>query len=339
MNDIIFENVNVTTQTFVARTNLKCVDLEKAFDAIGRAVAADKNDFIKRCTYKEKSVISARADNSSPISVSASPPLSRRKRVAKSPDVSETTTRDSETSEIENYYILPRHEIDYGASTYKRKTPRRKNFLNCVTVELRDIQLDIQKINVKIFNNGVLQLTGCKRIDNAIDSIVAIFSAVDESSSSSDKFLPETIIFKIVSVMRNVDFEIGSKINRLALGAYVTRHTNYSVPPMTSSYMGVKIKIPITYAGDVPITVCEYPSRSRRVVLSKDDPDFGEAEGPVAKKARFVSVSVFQNGKVLMSGMDESVQKRCFAWFKDFIHSVRDQVLVDAKTYSFFDDD
>ena len=58
----------------------------------------------------------------------------------------------------------------------KKKTNSKKNFLNCITVVI----LFDKKINVKVFKNGVFQLTGCKNLHHAKQSIYYILQHISK---------------------------------------------------------------------------------------------------------------------------------------------------------------
>lgn len=211
-----------------------------------------------------------------------------------------------------------------------------KNFLNCVSISI----VTDKKINVKIFNNGVFQMTGCKSINHVIfcmnilvRELLLVSNCYDKDDHLCDS---SSFIYYIVSAMRNIDFEIGFKIDRQALGTHLSSNTKYSVPPMSSGYMGVKLKIPID---DSSI----YSIKIRKIIhsLSSYDESFVSYEDfytniyPNPKKLKkkyFVSVSIFQNGKVLMSGADESLQKPYYEWLKQFTYNSRNIIGLNKST-------
>jgi len=214
----------------------------------------------------------------------------------------------------------------------KKKTPKKikkvslKNFLNCVTLT---VQID-KRINVKIFNNGTFQMTGCKKRDHVGICMNAILEEFDKSENKYYTLDPleNGIVYYVISVMRNVDFDIGFKIDRSALGTYVDGNSIYSVPPMTTGYMGVKIKIPVDNVRDIRIPKIAWPSNDATSVSYEE---FFGTIYPAPKKLTkkyFVSLSVFQNGKVLISGVDEAVIKPCYYWFKDLIAKGKNEVKV-----------
>ena len=267
--------------------------------------------------------------------------------------------------------------------------PKAKNFLNCVTLS---ILLD-KKLNVKIFNNGVFQFTGCKHYRHVVDAMaiilrqfvemrcyrlcqrllrsVATSSSGDGGSGSGGDSIDGkpidtevvmsiddddddgAIVYYIVSAMRNIDFELGFKIDRQAFGNIIEQTTDYFIPPMTSGYMGVKIKIPVldttliylpkiefmykrcyddTTQPTQPTTTTTYSSIESTV---SHDIFYTNIFPKRKPKSYFVSISVFQNGKVLMSGLNETVQRPCYEWFVSMIDRVRGQINLDKPLKTF----
>lgn len=212
-----------------------------------------------------------------------------------------------------------------------------KNFLNCVTLSV----MSNKKINVKIFNNGVFQLTGCKTNQHVSFSVDTIFQEFIKAECFSFQRGETNFVYYVVSAMRNVDFEIGFKIDREALGTFISTHTEYSVPPMTTGYMGVKIKIPIDSVSNVLIPKVTYDSTdfSTRSVEYVTYDDFFRNIYPNPKKINkkyYVSISVFQNGKVLMSGIDESVQISSYEWFIKIVNEMKNLVGIDKREIKTF---
>lgn len=219
----------------------------------------------------------------------------------------------------------------------KKKTTHKKNFLNCVTV----VVLFDKKINVKIFKNGVFQLTGCKHLLHAKQSIHYILQYMSTCglndtyivvSTSQECLTHEGKISDIVcyfkSAMRNIDFELGYKINREILAKQLHLNTNINIPPITCTNMGVKIKLPINlktlpvykmHFDKYPIhTEIEYIDCFEYLIGKKmSDQDRDQ------KMNKFVSISIFQNGKVTFSCADMIYQEQFFNWFTDVMNNIK----------------
>lgn len=196
---------------------------------------------------------------------------------------------------------------------------KKKNFLNCITLH---IKTNVDKIiNVKIFHNSVLQLTGCTCVDQVKRGVKIVYRKILSSSSNA--------FFFIVPSMRNVDFDAGFKIDRLKLAKCLASYSSLSVPPMTSGYMGLKIKMPVSNEDvlDIPITYTSIDDDDDdKIIKMRDLRDTYLYKSKIFVKNRFVSISVFQNGKILISCIDESIQNIYYGRFKSILESKRDEI-------------
>jgi hypothetical protein len=107
--------------------------------------------------------------------------------------------------------------------------------------------------------------------------------------------------------------------------------TDYCVPPLTKGYMGIKIKIPLKNIDELSVMCMSFDPTNMESRI--DDPiTFKTLMTDIVKnikklkKERFISISVFQNGKVLMSGPDLCYQKTYYDWFIKFITKNKDKI-------------
>lgn len=217
-----------------------------------------------------------------------------------------------------------------------KKTDARKNFLNCITLI---IQVE-KRINVKIFKNGVFQLTGCKNISNVKKCLHVILTELFKFPDCFKfNYNNTNFVIYIKSAMRNIDFDLGFKINRTLLAIYLHNNTNYRIPPLTATNMGVKLKIPLNNIEDLPITRITYPSRTEDIISFKEcfnviEPDAKKLQDKLNNK--FISISIFQNGKVLMSSIDETFQEKYYNWLIDLLQSIKEKIInIDTPIQTF----
>ena len=294
-----FSNIKVSTQTYIIHSNLDNVDLLSVLERIELDVPYD--------------------------------------------DISE----DYDDSDEYDGIAFPRligasYKQTHRGQAKRRKLPAPKNttgknFLNCVSLT---IQLDPSKnINVKLFHNGVFQLTGCKCYEHAKKSLVIIWSRMDKIEGlcvfkKNSGFSSTHMEAYIVSAMRNVDFRLGFNINREALTKHVMQNTAYKTADITQSFMGVQLTIPIEYVGDMIIhKLSFYPDREFTDETVRYD-EFWDVKPDTrakAKKPKSVTISVFQTGQVLMSGIDEKYQIPVFKWFVDEINKIKESIMVKKK--------
>jgi hypothetical protein len=222
--------------------------------------------------------------------------------------------------------------------------PSKKNFLNCITM----IICCNKFINIKFFKNGVLQLTGCKHINHVFICLTTIYK---ELIKSKDCFIFEKeatdIIFLIKSVMRNIDFDLGYKINRVAFSQKFVqiceKLENVIVPDNPGNKMDVRIKIRMTpeEIEKLPIIKFIFPSKKIEKLEYKDCIDIIEHDKKKLQskiKDKFISIFVFQNGKVLLSASDEIIQKKYFEWFVKLISQIENDIKppsITKKTFLF----
>jgi hypothetical protein len=126
-------------------------------------------------------------------------------------------------------------------------SPHPKNFNNCISIKTRVEPFSEEErcnnqshiIDMKIFNNGVFQLAGCKKFDHAIRALLEVWAAL-RILYQQDKHLNKSeedmiLLFQntkdddeleafCVSAMRNVYFNLGFAIDREMLRDYIISH-------------------------------------------------------------------------------------------------------------------
>lgn len=252
----------------------------------------------------------------------------------------------------------PEKDLKPKRTTSKEQESPKRNFLNCITLI---IQIE-KRINIKIFRNGVFQLTGCKDIDNVRRCLKLILTELakanerviaradeqsdteqpDTQSSSSTCFQFEEgsddFVIYIKSAMRNIDFDLGFKVNRTLLAKRLTciyeDDDDVIIPDAIGNKMDVKVKLRITREEleHLPVTKITNPTHNEpkeEEILYKNclhiiEPDKKKLETKL--KDKFVSISVFQNGKVLLSTMDASIQERYYEWFTNLISEIEEDI-------------
>lgn len=138
-------------------------------------------------------------------------------------------------TEIANDVILKEKEIEgkkYGnkiKESLRKKKKKRENkvkrdFFNQMTLE---VYTDVDKkiINVKIFKNGSVQMTGCKSIEGALNALGKIFKFIKNINCIEDYFKytsnPPSLSFSKINKFKvnmiNSNFSLGFNINRSIL--------------------------------------------------------------------------------------------------------------------------
>lgn len=225
-----------------------------------------------------------------------------------------------------------------------------KNFLNCVSFTTQN---DPKKnINVKLFNNGVFQLTGCKCYTHAQKALVSVWKVIKQTEETSpgifkfkdaDKGFSTTHMEAyVVSAMRNVDFRLGFEIDREVLGNHIMNNTDYKIVPIIQGFMGVQLSVPIESVADMVIHKISFQNEDDFTDEKIRYDAFWEvkpSEKVKAQKGKSVTIAVFQTGKVLISGIDAMYQEPVFLWFINEIKSIQDSIIIKKeppKTFSEF---
>jgi TATA-box binding protein (TBP) (component of TFIID and TFIIIB) len=217
-----------------------------------------------------------------------------------------------------------------GQMVMSKRKQGPRSFLNCLTLTL----FDDKKINAKIFRNGSIQLTGCRE-DKHADFCAEIVYSIINSNPKSHEFKPgETeIIYWPISAMKNVNFSLGFKIDREKFGSHITNVTENFVPPLTTGYMGVKIKIPVKDPGSLSFPRVVWKTGERTIVFYRD---FFASDEKRQTKKFFTSVNVFQNGKVLISGVNTETIVSAARWVKETSCAARELIEIKERAIKTF---
>lgn len=221
---------------------------------------------------------------------------------------------------------LPQY-LKYGAKFFR-------NALNIVMM----IQ-PTKRINLKLSQNGKIQMTGCKHEDDAKQCLKYLFKHL--YANCRDSIVPKhdkankQLEICYFTVMTNLDFNIGFHINRQKLNNLVNGKTVFNSLLETSfGYTGVNIKIEVPYDPEIGID---------RIILDKQPSSWdwneskldyeeylktgGESYFQTEKhKRRYNTFLVFHSGNIIMSGMRLDKMIEHFKDFCEFLKSHRDEI-------------
>jgi len=396
-----FVDTAVSTQTFTVRSNIQNIDLARFYEHIkvepAEPVVIKKTDMrsclqskivsrqTTQCTRLRSTVI---RNNTKRPSVCNK---TKTKTLVTDLDESGVKTKDLDNNlphkiiQVKYQTLKKGKEPESIIRTRKRKnnipTPSsqpvsKRNFLNCITM----VVFVGKKINIKLFKNGVFQLTGCKHIQHVISCINIIRSellntrkytvyseqqtgqrpaAIEDCTGQkpteiedcnhklqkSDVTSPpdcfsflnndQDLVVYIKSAMRNIDFDLGFKINRVVftqrLMELFNDDNNIIVPDAVGNKMDMKIKIRLTTheIENLPVTKITYPSRKTELISYKQCIDTIEQHNKKLAnkfKDKFISIFVFQNGKVLLSAADDTVQEIYYNWFIQVVRTLESEI-------------
>lgn len=233
----------------------------------------------------------------------------------------------------------------------------KKNFLNCVSLKTyKDThKKSKQVIDLKIFNNGVIQLAGCKEYLDTLSSVRLIIQSFFKLNSEDPDILsfnepnPGSVDVYIVSAMRNVFFNLGFKIKRDTLRDYFICNKHDIDPPEQfdnqirisaplTGFTGVQIYFPIKDLSNLSIHRLKFQpeliNEATDVLVPLKDLWLlkPKLEKQRKNKPASVSISIFQTGNVLMSGIDCEFQDPIFTWFINKVDQIKAQIEAPPET-------
>jgi hypothetical protein len=227
-----------------------------------------------------------------------------------------------------------------GVDTKQRKK-RCKFFRNALTIVMF---VDGKLVNYKISKNGKFQFTGCKDGRHAIECIKHMWSHIHEHDYAiiNAKLNEEDVLYTIndnkpmvtvrfLTVMTNIDFNIGFSINREKLDVFVNSNTHYNSLLETSfGYTGVNIKIKVPELIDFPIEHMSFdPVQKTWVHETVMYSDFLRVDPTYSKygnKNRYNTFLVFHSGNIIMSGFNPKYMADCYRDFGKLLIDNRSRI-------------
>ncbi|GAX85676.1 hypothetical protein CEUSTIGMA_g13090.t1 [Chlamydomonas eustigma] len=180
------------------------------------------------------------------------------------------------------------------------KGPRTPSstFGNQVTMSLRVFGT---LVNVKVFRNGSLQMTGLKAVEHGPYIVCAVSDmmpsvAVDAVDASKFTLQQQKHSFRVCLI--NCDLDLGFRVRRDSLQATLSRffpRTRCSYEPCI--YQGLKIKFMVN-RGKSPSTACGACNCASKCSGAGDGRD----------TCRKVTIAIFQTGKVILTGAVDASQ-------------------------------
>jgi hypothetical protein len=221
----------------------------------------------------------------------------------------------------------------------EKPTKRKKYFYNQVTIHLFHTKI----INVKIFNNGSVQMTGLKDENQGYETIQRLLSEIGDipetqrrqifsenhhfpdfyKKSHKDEpnlstlysFAPEPKLVRTQMVMINSDFDIGYPIDREVLHRSIVDSGHYS------SFE------PVIYPG-VNIKYYHNPRKQQTGVCNCECMCDGKGKHGCCKK---ITVAVFKSGKIIITGGQSIAQiNTAYDFITDFIRTREDTIRFGA---------
>jgi TATA-box binding protein (TBP) (component of TFIID and TFIIIB) len=198
-------------------------------------------------------------------------------------------------------------------------------FRNSVTIVM---YIDGKMINFKISKNGKFQITGCKYDYQAEKCITYLWDYVKDTGLCKCENDAEVTF---ITVMTNIDFNLGFSVNREVLDENINTLTDYNSLLETSfGYTGVNIKIPMPSPNDIPLKKITYRDGQwiRSEILYKDYIETLEEKDrkKESTKVRYNTILAFQSGNIILSSMHVKTMQKTYEYFIDMIKQWRENV-------------
>jgi TATA-box binding protein (TBP) (component of TFIID and TFIIIB) len=205
------------------------------------------------------------------------------------------------------------------------KKKKKKSFRNAINIIA---ELDNQKfINFKVSKNGKFQMTGCKSEDHAITIVSHFIQHLIETCRDCLTLAKNnSILVFFQTVMTNIDFSIGFKINRQKLDEQMNKDTSYhSLLETSCGYTGVNIKFPLDmkwWELEVPVLYCSQMIEHQPLEWKNTRESLCqmmEITSDKKTKKKYNTFLVFHSGNIIMSGMMRDTMKKDFDIFVNLL--------------------
>jgi len=206
-----------------------------------------------------------------------------------------------------------------GVNLREKKNAKRF-FRNSLTIVM---YLDNKFINFKVSKNGKFQFTGCKNEFHSHQCMKFIYEYT-KGTSKIIQVCGEFSEIVFITVMTNINFNLGFCINRENLDEYINTKTRYySLLETSFGYTGVNIKIPLENINNIPMTKISYRNEEWHndtftyadYIESLDEKDKRKER----EKVRYNTFLVFQSGNVILSSPHKECMRKTYHEFLDII--------------------
>lgn len=302
--------VKISTKTIIGVSNVEC-DIDRIFSTIG-VVEMDAVDY-----ERVKGLMSIKKQRGRRKKES-SEEVAQRRLLS---DLLITPKR----ADIVALYCQEKHR---GLPQFLK--PNKKYFRNALNIVM--MLSDTRKINFKLSKNGKVQMTGCKDDNDGRDCLEIFFSKLRTECADCIHYDASVgIQVHYYTVMTNIDFNTGFKINRQKLNTMMNQSTEYySLLETSFGYTGVNIKLPMPMAIDDDymidrLTLGTNGQWHRDQVpfvkfFQSVDESFRNQE---LYKKRYNTFLVFHSGAIIMSGMRLERMLPIQKWFASFLEQHR----------------
>jgi TATA-box binding protein (TBP) (component of TFIID and TFIIIB) len=170
-----------------------------------------------------------------------------------------------------------------------------KTFFNQSTIVLRKSMnsesTQFKEVNVKLFGNGGIQMTGIPAEEFAKDTLTWLLRELERVNAPVFAEKPNLTKFKVQLI--NSDYQVAHSINRIVLHTILSQTYGLFSTFESTIYQGVNTKY---YYND------QHPDKSRPGICLCTKRCRGQGSGSGPGECKRITMSVFQTGKIIITG-------------------------------------
>jgi TATA-box binding protein (TBP) (component of TFIID and TFIIIB) len=186
--------------------------------------------------------------------------------------------------------------IGYASrDAFSKRGVSDKTFFNQSTIVLRKAtnpeHTQFKEVNVKLFGNGGIQMTGIPAEEFAKDTLQWLLNELETVKAAVFAEKPTLTKFKVQLI--NSDYQVAHAINRTTLHTILSNTYGLFSTFESTIYQGVNTKY---YYND------QHPDKSRPGICLCTKRCRGQGSGSGPGECKRITMSVFQTGKIIITG-------------------------------------
>jgi TATA-box binding protein (TBP) (component of TFIID and TFIIIB) len=174
-----------------------------------------------------------------------------------------------------------------------------KSFFNQSTIVLRKAVNDDagwKEVNIKLFANGGIQMTGVSSKEFAIDAVMILLGILHKLPRSPFQGTPPTTVTKIVVPLINTDYSLDHDIQQDNLHKILIEKYNLFSMLEKTIYQGVNTKYFYNKTGKQP-GICTCAKFCK-----------GQGNGSGEGECKRITMSIFRTGRIIITGARDMEQ-------------------------------
>jgi TATA-box binding protein (TBP) (component of TFIID and TFIIIB) len=188
--------------------------------------------------------------------------------------------------------------IGYASrDAFSKRGVSDKTFFNQSTIVLRKAtnkeHTQFKEVNVKLFGNGGIQMTGIPAEEFAKETLSWLLDELVKVKSPVTIFTEKPSLQKFKVQLINSDYQVAYAINRTALHHILSRTYGLFSTFESTIYQGVNTKY---YYND------QHPDKERPGICLCTKRCRGQGTGSGPGECKRITMSVFQTGKIIITG-------------------------------------